>query len=758
MNFKLFCAIIATALLAACGGGGGEAGSTTTSGDPVSANALVLNLELSSSTASIGRPIDIRATLQTSRGIAVSGAVVSFKTTLEQGAFIPAAATALTDASGVARIQLVPVNASASGADTVVANVDLGGVTASAFRGFQLTATNISIESIAADVTTIAAYGQTGVTVVLSSVAQGSPVSISLSSNCGAKAAIEPPVATTTTGRATFTLIDKGCGAERASVALTASVTGSSASRSASVGVAAPTASSLKFLDASPSTIYLRGAGFDEVAVVSFSVLDQGGNPLPNQTIELELTTYSGGLTLNDRTTPLRLLSDANGKVSARVNSGTIPTPVRVRATLILPTGASGGSTVSSNLTVGVGLPSQRNFSLSQTSCNIEGANYDGTTNAYTILAADRSGNPVPNGTAISFIAEGGQIQSSRLTALSATGIAAAVANFVSQEPRPTVDSRVTITAYAVGEESFLDNNGNNVWDQGEPFQDLGDVYRDSNFNGVSDPGEETIPFGATAACAPNSSSLLTLDRSTGANKPNTCDGQWGRAFVRRSIETVLSGSFGKPLLFAAIEGVRPGAGTTTLSFPAEPQSPVLTQGTFSELSGSSVSIALNTAQQATCQAMFSGLRPTAGTTLAPNSTQFIVDGVRLIYTPAALIAADPARPTLEEILNQWRNSSRRCTLDGAATVSVPFVLHDTHPRRLNPMASGTKLSVTASEGLTAKVLPDSVGNTCEASFHNVQLGVTKGGFITLEFTSPSGSKSASTFTVVQSDFVPVAQ
>jgi hypothetical protein len=752
MKLKLFCAALLSAVLAACGGGGGEAGVTSTGGDPAAVNALVLNLELSSSTASLGRPIDIRATLQTSRGIAVSGAVVSFKTTLEQGAFIPAAATALTDASGVARIQLVPVNASASGADTVVGSVDLAGVTATASRGFQLTATNLTIDSIAADVQTIAAYGQTGVTVALSAAAQGSPVSVSLTTNCGAKAAVEPPVATTTTGRATFTVIDKGCGAERATATLTASVTGSSASRSASVGVAAPTASSLKFLEALPSTIYLRGAGFDEVAVVSFSVLDQGGNPLPNQTIELELTTYSGGLT------PLRLLSDANGKVSVRINSGTIPTPVRVRATLILPSGASGGSTVSSNLTVGVGLPSQRNFSLSQTACNIEGANFDGTANAYTILAADRSGNPVPNGTAISFISEGGQIQSSRLTALSASGIAAAVANFVSQEPRPTADSRVTITAYAVGEESFLDSNGNNVWDAGEPFQDLGDVYRDSNFNGTSDSGEETIPFGATAACAPLSSSLLTLDRSTGANKPNTCDGRWGRAFVRRSIETVLSGSFARPLLFAAVDGVRPGLGTTSLSFPADSQSPALTQGTFSELSGSVVTIALNAAQQATCQAVFTGLKPTAGTTLAPNSTQFIVDGVRLIYTPAALIAADPTRPTLEEIQNQWRNSSRRCTLDGVATLSVPFVLHDNHPRRLNPMASGTKVTTTATEGLTAKVLPDSVGNTCEASFHSVQLGVTRGGIVTLEFTSPSGSKSASTFNVTQSDFVPVAQ
>ena len=71
------------------------------------------------------------------------------------------------------------------------------------------------------------------------------------------------------------------------------------------------------------------------------------------------------------------------------LNSGTIPTPVRVKATLA----GSSISTVSSSLSIAVGLPSQLNFSLSQGTKNIEGYNIDGTPNTYQIIASDRSGS-----------------------------------------------------------------------------------------------------------------------------------------------------------------------------------------------------------------------------------------------------------------------------------------------------------------------------------------------------------------------------
>jgi hypothetical protein len=245
---------------------------------------------------------------------------------------------------------------------------------------------------------------------------------------------------------------------------------------------------------------------------------------------------------------PFTLTSNALGQVAVRVNSGTLPTPIRVSARLAASPSIA---TVSSNLSVAVGLPSQLNFSMSQATRNIEGYNIDGTVNTYQIIAADRSGNPVPAGTSINFVTEGGQVEAVKQTQL-VSGIARTIANFVSAEPRP-VDGRVTITAYALGEESFLDLNGNNAYDTNEPFQDLGNVFKDRNFDGSFDRiQDEFIPLtiNNSNSCTVPGNNLLLLDASI-PSVPGTCDATWsgaGQVYVRRAAETVLSTSAGRPL------------------------------------------------------------------------------------------------------------------------------------------------------------------------------------------------------------------
>ena len=259
--------------------------------------------------------------------------------------------------------------------------------------------------------------------------------------------------------------------------------------------------------------------------------------------------------------------SDANGEVSVILNSGTVPTPVRVRATL----SGSTVTTVSNNMTVAVGLPSQVNFSLAQNSCNIEGFNLQGTTNTYTIVASDRQGNPVPDGTTINFISEGGQIVDSQVTA-QVSGIAKATSNFVSASPIPA-DGRITVNAYALGEESFIDQNGNNVYDLGEPFQDLGDIYKDRNFNGIFNSGTDeyiSLDLGGTSTCATIADPLLSLDKTI-PSRPATCDAVWGRAYVRRAIETVMSKSTASPVWdpqkIAGDTPIQTGPETTDVTF-----------------------------------------------------------------------------------------------------------------------------------------------------------------------------------------------
>jgi hypothetical protein len=206
-------------------------------------------------------------------------------------------------------------------------------------------------------------------------------------------------------------------------------------------------------------------------------------------------------------------------------------------------------STVSSGLGVAVGLPSQLNFSLSQTTLNIEGMDRDGEPNSYRVIASDRMSNPVPVGTAINFVAEGGQIEPIKQVLANNAGSASVTANFLSASPRPA-NGRITVVAYALGEESFLDQNGNNIFDIGEPFQDLGNVFVDRKFDGSYDSAEDqsiaTTSFGA-AACSALTSPLLRLDASI-PTVPATCDTAWGRAYVRRATETVLSTSAARPL------------------------------------------------------------------------------------------------------------------------------------------------------------------------------------------------------------------
>jgi len=64
----------------------------------------------------------------------------------------------------------------------------------------------------------------------------------------------------------------------------------------------------------------------------------------------------------------------------------------------------------------------------------------------------------------------------------------------------PGDDGKVTIVAWTIGEETFVDANGNGIFDDGDtaavtgnPFTDLPEPYVDANENGMHDTGEEII-------------------------------------------------------------------------------------------------------------------------------------------------------------------------------------------------------------------------------------------------------------------------
>jgi hypothetical protein len=382
-------------------------------------------------------------------------------------------------------------------------------------------------------------------------------------------------------------------------------------------------------------------------------------------------------------------LSDSLGNVTARINSGTVPTSVRIRAVLHTPNGDV--STVSSALAVAVGLPSQLNFSLSQGTFNIEGYNTDGTPNTYQIIAADRLGNPVPDGTSINYITEGGQVEAIKFTQVGSDGIARAVANFVSSEPRP-LDGRVTVLAYALGEESFLDTNGNNVFDSGEDYQDLGNVYLDRAFDGNYNAAlDQLIPLSisGTDICHdpdPSSASLLNKGRTI-PSVPGTCVTGWGRAYVRRSIETILSTSVARP--------------------------------------------------------RWASKNPNQFQTGNSCKTQ-------------RLLTVDDSHPPSDDAKNDINDLTKTTLyydVGGSSLFNlgisgvISFYASDANAYRLNPVAAGTTVSVETTDGLSASVVGGSpVPSTLEATFVSIKYKfepTASSGVVTIKITSPGGLETA---------------
>jgi hypothetical protein len=152
---------------------------------------------------------------------------------------------------------------------------------------------------------------------------------------------------------------------------------------------------------------------------------------------------------------------------------------------------------------------------------NIPGGNLDGEQSVLSIRMADKFNNPVPDGTVAFFTTEFASIEPScetfeggctvTLTSqeprqqLFNTGFikrtdAVACPSHGAMQPCPVslgniFGGRSTILATAIGEESFIDANGNGLYDDGELFEDLGEAFLDHNEDGIYNP--------AGVACTP---------------------------------------------------------------------------------------------------------------------------------------------------------------------------------------------------------------------------------------------------------------
>lgn len=396
--------------------------------------------------------------------------------------------------------------------------------------------------ALAIEVPILSSGGSSGITATVvyangSPYTSQTPVNVTFSSNCISlgKATVTSPVLLVN-GVATTTYTAQGCSGNDVISATTSVPTPPGVgllSATGIINVLPPVLGSLEFVSATPTRMGLKGSGgLPETSVVVFRVKDTGGSVVAGQLVSFALNTTVGGLSLS----PVSAFSNSQGLVQTVVAAGTVATAVRVTATI---TGTDPPiRTQSSQLTVTTGIPDQNSFSVSVETLNPEAFDIDGVSDAVTIHVADHFNNPVPDGTAVAFTTEGGQIVSSCLTSAGACTV-----NWVSSNPRPS-DGRVTILATAIGEETFVDFNGNGLLDaSGETFTDLAEAFRDDNENSTRDPAEEFLDFNADAVFNTADGKYNGLLCTEAARVPGAiCDAPKSLN-VRDDIVIVMSGS-----------------------------------------------------------------------------------------------------------------------------------------------------------------------------------------------------------------------
>jgi hypothetical protein len=270
------------------------------------------------------------------------------------------------------------------------------------------------------------------------------------------------PVATTTDGVATATF-SAGTSAGVATV----TATSGSASSSLSITIQAGVAGSLEFVSADPILIGVRGSALPQKSTITFRARDVNGNPVADGT-QVTFTLISG-LGGGEAVAPTTV-GTIGGLASTILTSGTVSGPVRVLASITIGTTTLTSS--STNVSIAGGPPSGAHIGVAPAFRNIAGLVTQGIICPVTAIVGDRFGNPVPQNTTVSFFTNGGVVTPQGLT--DALGNTPGV-DIKTGPPTPHVgtatnfgDPRtglVTVIAVTQGEETFIDSNGNGLFD-----------------------------------------------------------------------------------------------------------------------------------------------------------------------------------------------------------------------------------------------------------------------------------------------------
>lgn len=563
---KYLFVLLAASLLAACGGGGGSAGTSSSgsSGSTTTAATLVVTLA-DSSGAALATPHTLKAGLfylaqakaLDASGNPIANQVITFTT--DSTLVTLAAATALTDSTGVASVKMTPL--SVAGAGSVRASM-------SYIASGSTTATAITGTAASYQVTPSAATGTPSLSLALtdaSGVVLATPRTFVTGSNYKAKvtvldatsapianqvvtfstdstlATISPSSALTdSNGVATVQIVPltkTGAG----SVQVAASVNGTNYTSSAVSYqvVSASVAASVVFVpqtatssNPTPGIIVVNTANNgNKLLQATFQLNNSQGVGISGQPLVLNLNgqAISSGVTFFNNgvnsSAAQTVTTDQSGQVTINVASGSLPTPIVITASWASNTTITGSSY---GLAVSNGRPTQLRSSIAASTLSVEasagGSSFiQGIQSTLTVLLSDRMGNPIPVGTVVNLIASHGQVQGTCVVAIVNSASQCSVF-WTSGGSRPS-NGWFTVLAYLDGEEDFIDANGNNQYDAGETFYDIGQAYlpKDAKALAFNATLDQPIAGGMTGtyACAVTNSVVFAYQI------PNTCDNAW---------------------------------------------------------------------------------------------------------------------------------------------------------------------------------------------------------------------------------------
>ena len=467
--------------------------------------------------------------------VALPQTLVTATTTI--GAISPNTGTAITDENGIALLDIIP------GRDVGAGEITVSVLNSSLTKAFQIAAVDIdiAISSTVAANQSLAAGSTALVSIEITKDGNlyTAPLNVEFSSGCVASGlAVMDETVTSIGGFARSTYRPLTC--EGGDI-ITASVItgGDTVSASTTINVSPANVGFIQFVEVTDPVIALKGTGGAnrrEISEVVFKLVDANGNDLASRTVNFALSTAVGGITLGTDSA----ITSAEGEIRTTVQSGMVATPVRVIAS-IEETVSGDTVTVSAPsdvLVISTGIADQNSFSLSRSIFNVHGLNVDGNEVMVNARLADHFNNPVPDGTAVSFITEGGVIEPSCTTINGTCSV-----TWRSSNPRPFTDSmyentifekcdsglpcplgivkgttldnleidrplggRATVLAYAIGEETFSDLNGNGYYDSQDFFSELFDIpeaFIDHNEDGTYGGKDCNAP---AEACSGNNS------------------------------------------------------------------------------------------------------------------------------------------------------------------------------------------------------------------------------------------------------------